>query len=433
VVSPHVVRVFDIGHLQSGAPYIVMERLFGEDLHATLKRLGSLSVGAACAVMHAVLGGLEAVHDADVIHRDLKPSNVVLHIPEAGGSPSVKLIDFGVARGEASIKLTRTGTVVGTPQYLAPEQAGGRAIDQRADLWAAGVLFYELLVGDTPFEGGGVHETLASILFADIPRVQESRPDVPEGVVRVIEGALTRDVTERFDTASSMRMALEAAMFDAGFSQDVRWLDELRTDQDSGREQLSFAHTLLSEASESRIVARVPYARGATEPARRGPVWAVLLAVATCLWWTTMALVVYAYAPVVASLGARVAKGVNGQALVAVAKPSQPQPVSNLSAATHSGEVVARLAVRDEVGLVAGLGTVPTALLLIKRAETLTGSGELALARGAYESAYGHFDSATTLDPSSEAAWRGFGIAAYQLGYSDEAWRARRRANRLGE
>ena len=169
VTSPHVVRVLDLGTLKNGAPYIVMERLFGEDLHATLQRLGRLSVGAACAVMHAVLSGLEAVHEAGIIHRDLKPSNVVLHVPESGGAPRVKLIDFGVARSDQGTKLTRTGTVVGTACYLSPEQAGGREIDGRVDVWAAGVLFYELLVGETPFERLGVQETLASILFADIP------------------------------------------------------------------------------------------------------------------------------------------------------------------------------------------------------------------------------------------------------------------------
>lgn len=428
VTSPHVVRVLDLGTLKNGAPYIVMERLFGEDLHATLQRLGRLSVGAACAVMHAVLSGLEAVHEAGIIHRDLKPSNVVLHVPESGGAPRVKLIDFGVARSDQGTKLTRTGTVVGTACYLSPEQAGGREIDGRVDVWAAGVLFYELLVGETPFERLGVQETLASILFADIPKVQSSRHDVPEGVARVIEGALERELDERFASAASMRIALEEAMVSAGFSQDARWLDELRTDHDWDPEKLSLAPTLLSETSFSGIRVRPTRPAWTKDPRKRRAAWAVLLAVATCAYWAALVLALKTSPVAALSLAAVTVTAPKGAGVTSSGAVAKPMAIEARAAASPAAEASAA----DVPGGHATSLT-PTALLMLKHAEALTTRGDLALARGDYDAAYGHFDSATTLDPTSEAAWRGFGTAAYQLGRSDEAWRARRRANELAE
>jgi eukaryotic-like serine/threonine-protein kinase len=212
VAHENVLRVFDIGYTADGAPYLVMERLRGEDLETLLERVGRLPISVACELAVQTLGGLEAVHAAGIVHRDLKPNNIVLHAPDEWGAPIVKLIDFGIARGDDAAKLTRTGMVIGTPQYLSPEQAQGKPVDARADVWASGILLFELIVGEGPFEGTSLQETLASILFADVPSIRERRPDVPDAIADVIDRALERDLTRRFASAKEMREALALAV-----------------------------------------------------------------------------------------------------------------------------------------------------------------------------------------------------------------------------
>ncbi len=164
---PHIVNVVDFGTLRDGSPYLVMEFLQGETLSRRLAREGSLPPEDAMAIAEQIADALQAAHALGVVHRDLKPDNVFL-VPRAEG-PHAKLLDFGVAKVlGAARKLTRTGVVFGTPQYMSPEQAAGQPVDHRTDIYALGLLLYEMLTGRVPFQGDSFMGVLSQHMF-DLP------------------------------------------------------------------------------------------------------------------------------------------------------------------------------------------------------------------------------------------------------------------------
>ncbi|MBX3250655.1 MAG: serine/threonine protein kinase [Myxococcales bacterium] len=206
---PNIVQIFDLGSLPDGSPYLVMELLQGESLADRLKIEGALPVGEACDIVAQVLSALEAAHDRGIVHRDLKPDNVFL------SRDGVKLLDFGISKNiidDNTLSLTRTGIVVGTPYYLAPEQARGeRNIDQRVDLWAAGVLLYESLTGMLPFTADNYNALIAKILTKRPESPAAARPSISPMLESVIMKALAYDPKERFRDAADMRFALLSA------------------------------------------------------------------------------------------------------------------------------------------------------------------------------------------------------------------------------
>lgn len=210
---PNIVRIDDIGQLEDGAPFIVMELLEGESLATRIDREGPLPMEPLLAIVRQVLSALAAAHAKGVVHRDLKPDNVFL-TKRADGTEIAKLLDFGVSKNVLldETQLTRTGLVVGTPYYLSPEQARGRAVDGRTDVWAAGVLLYEGLTGHMPFEAQTYESLLARILEA--PPVPPSivRSAVPEVLDEIITRALAKSPDDRFDGAAEMDAALAAAL-----------------------------------------------------------------------------------------------------------------------------------------------------------------------------------------------------------------------------
>jgi ATP/maltotriose-dependent transcriptional regulator MalT len=176
---PAIVRYAAHGTTDSGEPYLAMEWLEGEDLAARLRR-GPLGVDETVALVTRVAEALAAVHAADLVHRDLKPSNLFL---VAGDPARVKLLDFGVARLASSARMTKTGALIGTPAYMAPEQARGeRRVDARADVFALGCVLYECLLGRPAFAGEHFMAILAKILFVEVPRPSEADPAVPEAL-----------------------------------------------------------------------------------------------------------------------------------------------------------------------------------------------------------------------------------------------------------
>lgn len=206
---PNIVEIYDLGREPDGTAFMVMELLDGEDLGSTLARQGALSPARAVAVALQVLSALHEVHRHGIVHRDMKPENVFLSA-DAAGRESVKLLDFGVAKiqqGMESENLThtRTGTVLGTPYYMSPEIArGGRRFDHRVDLWAVGVMLYEMISGVRPFEGEGYNEILASILMEDARPLQEVAPNVPLRLAEIVDRALRKDPDERYGGAGEM-------------------------------------------------------------------------------------------------------------------------------------------------------------------------------------------------------------------------------------
>jgi len=215
IEDPHIVDITDYGFTERGDAFIVMERLDGESLRATVAREGALSTGRAVAIARQILRGLSSAHDQGIIHRDLKAENVFLC--QRDGKDFIKLLDFGISKvtrtadGEEETGLTTTGQVLGTPQYLAPEQAHGiEHVDHRADLYAMGVILYEMLTGGLPFTGKSVFEVVMKHV-QDAPQPpRERRPDldIPVELERVTLKALTKEPKDRYQSAQEMLDAL---------------------------------------------------------------------------------------------------------------------------------------------------------------------------------------------------------------------------------
>jgi hypothetical protein len=208
VRHPGVVRYVDHGHADGGSAYLVMEWLEGEDLRARLAR-GGLSLGESIALGRRVAEALAAVHAHGLVHRDVKPGNIFL---PGGRVAEAKIIDFGLARGALStVAMTQTGLILGTPSYMAPEQARGqRDLDARADLFSLGALLFKCVTGRAPFEGRTILAVLTKVLLDEAPRLREARPDVPPALDALVARLLAKDPDQRPAGAAEVAAALAA-------------------------------------------------------------------------------------------------------------------------------------------------------------------------------------------------------------------------------
>lgn len=220
VVHPNVCRTYDLGTLESGTRYIVMERLQGESLASMLRREKIIDPGLAVDLVSHVLSALSAFHKTQVAHRDIKPANVFVELI-AGMKPTGKVLDFGLAKdfsGRSAIRTTM-GRRLGTPAYMSPEQLLGRTIDGRSDIFAVGVMLYEALCGTRPFAGSSDLELSAHIISTAARPLPELLPDIPEMLDVVVQRALAKDPAERFATADEMRKTLALVKRTAGLDQ----------------------------------------------------------------------------------------------------------------------------------------------------------------------------------------------------------------------
>lgn len=211
--SDHIVEVLDFGVTPEGARYMVMEFLVGETLKQRMKRASMLAPTEIIPLLIQVLEGLSAAHDAGIIHRDLKPDNIFILREKAGRKDFVKIVDFGISKFNAlsdnSGAMTQTGTVMGTPFYMSPEQAkSANEVDARSDLYAIGVILYEAITGARPFIAGTLTELLFKIVFEEPSHPSKLVPNIDPGLSAIIMKAFARDPADRYQSAREFQQAL---------------------------------------------------------------------------------------------------------------------------------------------------------------------------------------------------------------------------------
>ncbi len=214
IKSEHVARTLDVGKLDNGAPYMVMEYLNGADLGARLRESGPLPIEQAVNFTLQACQALADAHAIGIIHRDIKPSNLFV-IRKTDGNESVKVLDFGISKVTGAMAtltdmgMTRTQTLMGSPLYMSPEQmASSRNVGVSSDIWALGITLHELLAGSVPFSGENITELCSKVLTQPTPRLREWRPDVPEGLQAAVDRCLEKEPAQRFQNVAELALAL---------------------------------------------------------------------------------------------------------------------------------------------------------------------------------------------------------------------------------
>lgn len=269
----NVVSIYDWGEVD-GTYYIVMEYVEGETLKDLIRRRQRLSGNEAVAVMLQLLGGLEYAHRAGIVHRDIKPQNVMLD-----REGRVKVMDFGIARAGDS-GMTEAGSILGTAQYLAPEQAKGQRVDARSDLYSAGIVLYEMLTGTVPFKGDSA-VTVALKHVNEIPaEPAQVIPGLPYTLNQIVLKAVAKDPDDRYQSAAEFARDLRSAQAGGPVAAAAFDADSERT-------------RLMSASDGETMVAKAPSSPARRRKRKKWPivllvvVLAVIAAVALGLWWTT--------------------------------------------------------------------------------------------------------------------------------------------------
>ncbi|MGH7548679.1 MAG: serine/threonine protein kinase [Gemmatimonadales bacterium] len=205
IIHSNVCAIYDFGETSEGLVYLAMEFIEGEPLTDVLEREDALPILRAVGIFVQVADALQAAHDLGIVHRDLKPDNIML-TRGRDGSDVVKVVDFGIAKavgGDDTQKVTKTGLVVGTPEFMSPEQLSGDALDGRSDIYSLALVLFKMLTGRLPFEATTVQETMIKRLTDEPLALRAARPDLrfPPGLQETIDAALTRTPVERYQSA----------------------------------------------------------------------------------------------------------------------------------------------------------------------------------------------------------------------------------------
>jgi serine/threonine-protein kinase len=210
--SEHVVKVHDVGRLENGAPYMVMEYLEGADLGAEIDRRGSLPLAEAVEYVLEACEALTEAHAAGIVHRDLKPEN--LFLAKTRGGPSIKVLDFGISKlitdDPNQMRMTRTTAVMGSPYYMSPEQTqASHDVDARADIWSLGVVLYQLVTGHLPFTGKNLTMIISNVMFAPCRRPSSLVPGLPQELDQIVLRCLEKHRSRRYASIAELAADLQ--------------------------------------------------------------------------------------------------------------------------------------------------------------------------------------------------------------------------------
>jgi eukaryotic-like serine/threonine-protein kinase len=215
VRSPSIVEILDLGQAEDGSPFLVFELLEGEGLDEKLRREGTVAPEMLMEMLVGVARALELAHAQGIIHRDLKPANIFVTRGQ-NGQPIAKILDFGISKifdTGHNFTLTRTGTVVGSPAYMSPEQAAGREdIDGRADIWSLGVVMYEALTGTLPHQAANYNQLMVRILTQDSDAVSTRKSDLPQSVSAIVDACLKRERDARTSNSGTLASQMEGTL-----------------------------------------------------------------------------------------------------------------------------------------------------------------------------------------------------------------------------
>jgi len=215
ITHPNVCAIYDFGETQDGLIYLAMEFIRGESLSDLLRREGALAPQRATSILRQTADALQAAHDLGIVHRDLKPDNIMI-TRGRGDADVVKVVDFGIAKamtGEEGQKVTKTGLVVGTPEYMSPEQLSGDVLDGRSDLYSLALVYFRMLTGILPFQADSAQETMIKRLTDDPMRLNDARDaGFPTRLQEVLDRALARMPGDRYGSAAEFADDAEAAV-----------------------------------------------------------------------------------------------------------------------------------------------------------------------------------------------------------------------------
>jgi serine/threonine-protein kinase len=256
--SEHVCRVFDVGKLEDGAPYIVMELMEGRDLANVLDERRTLPVAEAVDLLLQACEGVADAHASGMVHRDLKPGNLFVARDEDGG-PLVKVLDFGISKSLLAGSVTRTGEIMGSPSYMSPEQmASSKDVDARSDVWALGVIAYEMLAGALPFSGDNLPAICLAVTTSEPRPLREARANVPVAVANAVMRCLDKQPARR--PVDLAELAAELAPFGTaeGRASAKRIHNRLRAESRATRPEKTLLHGSAGAPSAGLAVTQAP-------------------------------------------------------------------------------------------------------------------------------------------------------------------------------